>query len=67
MEDQKRGRGRPKKIPEGNPHNIRCILVNGEVERLRAACEALGESQNDFTRAAVLARIEATLGKRPRK
>lgn len=46
--------GRPKKLPDGVQRTISCILVNAEMATFDAARKALGMSQLEFTRAAVL-------------
>jgi hypothetical protein len=54
MESSERKRGRPTTLPPGQKHGLNCVLVNGEMEALRNALEALGVSQRDFARACVL-------------
>jgi uncharacterized protein (DUF1778 family) len=53
-EPAKKGRGRPPKLPAGDRHTLRCVVVGGELELVRRAAEVLGISQSDFTRQAVL-------------
>jgi len=65
MESKKRGVGRPKKLPEGQQHSIKCVLVTGELDRLRSAMEATDMSQRDFTRASVLHAVDTVLGVKP--
>jgi hypothetical protein len=55
MKDEpKRGPGRPPKLPPGPRHMLRCEVVGEELEAVRAAAAALGLSQQEFTRRAVL-------------
>lgn len=63
----KRGRGRPTNLPPGKRRNVRCVLVNGELALLRDALETTGQSQVEFTRHAVLARIDSVLNGKARK
>lgn len=65
MEEPKRGPGRPRKLPDGTPKNIRCVLFNGEHARLSDALAASGMSQADFTRAAVLHCADVVNGMSP--
>lgn len=65
MEEIKRGRGRPKKLPPGDRKHVRCVLVNGEMKKLREACEACDLSQLEFSRAAVLHAVDCVLGIKP--
>lgn len=61
----KSGRGRPSKLPTGPRRTVRCVLVNGEIQRLREACEACDLSQLEFSRAAVMNAVDAVLGVKP--
>lgn len=54
MSQEKKRRGRPKKMPEGKPHYLRLVLVNGEWDNLRKAVARTGISQSDFNRLAVI-------------
>jgi len=65
MSDEKRGRGRPKKIPDGKQTHLKLVLVNGEKERFDKAREAADMSQSEFTRAAVLHSVDTVLGVKP--
>jgi len=65
MSEEKRGPGRPKKIPTGKKIGIRCVLVNGEKERFDQARELAEMSQSDFTRASVLHSVDTVLGVKP--
>ena len=65
MEEKKRGRGRPRKLPHGEASHIRLVLINGEMERFRAACEAADMSQTDFSRAAVLHAVDVVMDVKP--
>lgn len=58
----KRTAGRPKELPDGKRTNIKCILVNGEHEKLTQAMAASGMSQLKFTRASVLHAADTVLG-----
>lgn len=64
-EEKKRGRGRPAKLPPGKRSHIRCILVNGEKEKLDAAMDAADMTQVDFARASVLHCADIVLGNVP--
>lgn len=65
MAEQKRGRGRPRKLPDGTPHGVRCTLVNGEMEKFRRACRVCKVSQTDFSRAAVLHAVDTVFEIKP--
>jgi len=65
MSAEKRGPGRPKKMPEGDKFTIRCVLVNGEKERFDQAKELSELSQVEFTRAAVMHAVDDVLGLKP--
>ena len=64
-EEPKRGRGRPTNLPPGARRTVRCVVVNGEIERLREACDLCGLSQLEFSRAALLHAVDCVLGKKP--
>ena len=53
-DEPNRGPGRPRKLPPGCVHKLRCDVTAGELEAVRAAAAALGLSQQEFTRRAVL-------------
>lgn len=64
-DEPKRGPGRPTKLPPGPRRTVRCVLVNGEIAKLREACEATELSQLEFSRAAVLHAVDSVLGNKP--
>jgi hypothetical protein len=46
--------GRPSTLPPGVPHSLRCVVVNGEFDLVRAAMSSAGLTQLELTRDAVL-------------
>mgnify|MGYP000010410195 CR=1 FL=1 len=63
---EKKSRGRPAKLPPGEQRNVRCILVNGEMTKLREAMAKTGQSQTDLSRAALLHAVDCIIsGQRP--
>ncbi len=65
MDEEKRGPGRPPKLPKGKKIGVRCILVNGEKEKFDVAKKLAKMSQVEFTRAAVLHAVDSVMGVTP--
>lgn len=61
----RRGRGRPPKLPAGTRKTVRCVLTEGELAEVDVARRATGQSQLEFSRAAVLRLAREVNGGRP--
>lgn len=62
-EPEKRGRGRPAKLPKEGRHDLRCVVIGTELDEVRSATKKLGVSQAEFTRRAVMELVRKVNGK----